>query len=466
MSARLSKQAKKPAAPRTRSAPEPAPAAPVQEQPATPAPVTPPAPATVVEQPATPEPPTATETVSPTSEVAKPHKPAGFVAARIEKFLVTKGLNRAVSEELAELKPRVKQYNDAAEALASGKVKALVEGDVKKRVERDITDAERAGFTALVESQRASHEQDVEHLARLSSCKFRFATDADSALAGVCDWLVSDLALHAKATAKSRSMKMATVDCLYSEGLERLPSFGLVKGTKLYRSTHYELYSKHTVASHSAALASALVSQERDLKKKWRDAGLLTKTPRKKDLAKPEEVVEKPAEPQEAAKEPTPEPEHPAKMFHHYVAIIIDSAGDRETYSSMRKSQDLTHHIAELVRQFVERVVTQLSLVMRLTDAKTVTLDHICAIVQGFVVDGSSPTQTLASVETQVPEKTALAAELAKRKSEKDAGRQYKINYDALPKVMGVSRKLVVSFQEPGYETVAAICGKFRRQKK
>lgn len=418
----------------------------------------------------------------PAAPATAHNKPTGIIAARIHKALATAGLNASVSERLAELKPRVKSYNDAAEALKSGKIKVASAEDPKKRVERDITDAERTAFTATVDSMKATHDADVELVSRLSGCKFRFSSEVDEALAEICDWMVKDLALHAKNHAKKESPSRVSVDSLYSSGLESCASFGLIAGTTLYRTTHANLRSQRTAEAHSKALSTALTTQERDLKKKWREAGLLNKMPRKKEVA--EQVLPAAAQPAAAAPaadatpavaepaaaapvaqpaEPVAAEAAPAKVFNHYVAILIDAAGDKADYPGLRKANDLVVHLSDLVSQFINRVVTQLSLIMRLTEAKTITLDHIMCVVHGFLVDGLTPVSTITQSETMVPEKAALSVEQAKRKAEKDAGRVYKINYEALPKIAGMSSSLAISFQSGGYDSVSSICEKHRK---
>lgn len=452
---------------RTR-APEPAPPAPVKVEEPLPQP-TEPVLAAVVE-PVAPvvEPAVAAPAAEAPADAVT--KPTGIIAARVHKFLATNGMNAPVSAQLAELKPRVKAFSDASAALSSGKIKVASAEDAKKKVERDITAEERERFTKLVQESAAQHQSDVELVSHLSGCKFRFSAEVDEALAAVCDWMVRDLALHAKNAAKSSNRPRADVDCLYSEGLESRDSFGLISGTQLYRKTHAELRSKRAENAHSAALNAALASQEKDLRKKWRDAGFLKSMPRKKAEVAPEAAQPAdPAAPAAPAAAPAPavapeEVDQPAKAFHHYVSLLIDSAGDKADFpKNLRKANELIVHLSELVRQFIDRVVTQLGLIMSLTEAKTITLSHIECVVKGFLVDGLSPARNVIRNDEMVPDKTALAAELAKRTAELAAGRKYTINYEALPKVAGFSYKMTTHFASAGFDTVSIVCAEHRK---
>jgi hypothetical protein len=377
-------------------------------------------------------------------------------------------LNAAVCDQLASLKPQLKSYRAAEQALASGEITVSTpvvdakEGEKKTTtVTRKITDEERAGFQAVVDKSKDSIANLEATIEQLGSCKFRFSGNVDEFVASVCDQLVTELAVHAKSVALKSGLKIVQVEHLYGAGLELLSFFPLISGTELYRSTHSALYAKRGQDALEQERAATAQQTERDLRKKWKSAGLLKQAPRKKkDVAAPAEAApaEQPAaQPVEPAVEAPKPAEHPgAKSLHHFIQQLVEQAGGEE-FKNMRKGSGLVCHISELVRQFIVRIVSQLNHLMRLSDAKTVTRGHLRCIIQCMLTDGQQSIDTISTVDEQVADPKLLRAEREKQASEKAAGRTYTFDASALPKVTVQRKQVVSTFQGSAYAAVESL---------
>ncbi len=439
--------------------------APADTTPATPAVVTPTPEVTpavvapvVADAAATPAAPT-TPTVAP-----KAKKAAGVTcisAARVRNHLDKFGLNKMLTELHDDIDSKLTSYNEATEALASGKVKS--KGEANAVVETDVTAEQRAAFEATVASLKDSVPLMQQQSAALSRERIRFSSDAAIQLSIVLDELVLELIEHAMKSVTATGRAIIQVEHLHAAGVEQLSLYPLVHGLKTFQQTRAQLNKKTADDKHAADVAAAVkeavAKTTADLKKTH---GF--KTP-KKIAAKPEDT---PADAAPKAEEPVAEAvvepvvadedDSDKNNFSFYVGLACARVKEQHpAYAKVRVSAQIRSYLSDIVIELIHRLSQRMLLTSQNMKIKTVNDVAMFSALASILIDGHAASEKIEFKSVQVTAPEALAAEAAKKDEAKKAGTPFTPTpADQLAQTTVLQAHRTISYPTSAFETLKA----------
>jgi len=423
-----------------------------------------PAPTPVVAAPA----PAPVVAAAPVASPAPVSSKSGISPARIRRHLDKLNLNRAIEEELAKLKVDTVAHDTAKANLAKGTKtvteeyteevsKTGADGVVTKEnikktreVEVALTEADKKQMNATVAALAPKMPELEGKIAALSRERVRFSNNAPLALSVVCDELIQQLIEHAMKRVVAAKKKIVQVGHLHEDGVESLSLFPLVRSLpsfvamkeKLFSAMHKEEIDKLVASTRDAAL--------KEFKKLYAD-GL-----KKKKLEVP--AVAASAEEPAAAPAPTDDDDSDSKTtFRFYVVQVCKEVIKANAeFAQVRISTDIRNYLSDLVVELIQRLSGLVYLTTVSMNVKTVNDEAILRTVQGLMIDGKKSTEKVSFRTEQVVDPEALKAEQEKKAAAKKEGKEYKINTDALPKVVGYVAEHSVEYVDSGFSQLAA----------
>ena len=82
---------------------------------------------------------------------------------------------------------------------------------------------------------------------------------------------------------------------------------------------------------------------------------------------------------------------------------------------------------------------------------KTINDVAILRTVEGLLIDGHASQETLEFKKAMIPDPALHKVEFQKKENEKTAGREYKIDVNAIPKIDGLEAVRTISYPSSGF---------------
>lgn len=390
-------------------------------------------------------------------------------AARARRHIDKLNLNAVLDKLIGEQKSQLAPYKIAKSRLESGKAPHWVEKEVdgkKVRVEElfPLTDSERTAAQKVV-TDFESAEPPAKSLAytleakvaALSRERTRFSNEASIVLSIICDELVQQLVEHTMNRVLAAKKKIIQISHLHESGVEALSLYPLIKSLPSFTATASKLANDLRLEVAKSTLAMHLAQAEKEFKKKYN-----VHVPKKK---KDVPAVEAPAA--EQAPEPVAEEAHDADVdeeepgdsktsFKFYVHQVCKELVKRDAkYKAVRVSTEIRGYLSDLLIEFIQRISPLVLLTANSMKNKTVNDVAILRTVESLLIDGHSAVETVELQPAKIPDPAVVKAEIAKRDEEKKAGREYKINLEAMPKVDGFAAFRTITYKDSGYAALA-----------
>ncbi len=380
-------------------------------------------------------------------------------SARVRRHMDKLNLNNSVDTMVTDLKQKLAALNLARDQLDTGVVKTQVSRDVdgkktQETLERPLTSEERESLTARLQNYSVDLQQLQMRVEALTPERTRFSTEASIVLAIISHELTKQLATHAMCRVLAAKKKIIQINHLHEQGVEMLPLYPLVKSLPSFVQTSAKLAHAAREAEMADFKAQIMYSAEKDFKKKYG-----VHASKKKKVDEPaqvvEPVVEKPAEEHEEVLPGSDEAEDSQDSktsFQFYVGQICRELVNQDSrYKAVRISTEIRSYLSDLLVEFIQRLSTLVYLTATCMKNKTINDTAIMKTVEMLLVDGHKQVDTIELKELAVYDKEAMKAEVAKKVEEKKAGRDYKINFETLPKVPGMVAQKVVTYPTSGY---------------
>lgn len=415
----------------------------------------------------------------PTSPAAAPQKTrvqtnkaigVNISAARARRHIDKLNLNAVLDKLIGELKSQLAPYKTAKTRLESGKAPHWVEKEVegkKVRVEEmfPLTDAERTAAQKVVtdfeaaEAPAKSLAYTLEaKVAALSRERTRFSNEASIVLSIICDELVQQLVEHTMNRVLAAKKKIIQISHLHESGVESLSLYPLIKSLPSFTATASKLANELRLEGAKSTLAAALAQAEKEFKKKYnvhvpkkrKDVPNAVETPAAEPVAEPaaEEAHDAENDEEDAADSKT--------SFKFYVHQVCKELVKKDAkYKAVRVSTEIRGYLSDLLIEFIQRISPLVLLTANSMKNKTVNDVAILRTVESLLIDGHSAVETVELQPAKIPDPAVVKAELAKRDEEKKAGREYKINLEAVPKVDGFVAHRSIAFMNSGYSALA-----------
>lgn len=435
-----------------------------KETPEPPVEVPVPAPA-VVATPAPVAPPAATKPPAATETQEKPPI-VTTSTSRVTTNLNVFGINALLKARHSELDDKIKSFEHAKAALASGKLTDTREVDkveggattkVKESYERALTADESASFKKTVEQHSHSiSSMEADRHAYGSAC-LRFAKNTANAVAVVCDEIVKQVFNHAMAAGLKDDKKHISVEHMYSEGIDKLPLAPLFNTLPTFTETFNALTTERRAKDEKTAREVLLKNHDKELRRTYKITKKMAESagktaPAPAPAAAPEEDEKESSDPEEH------EPVDRKRSFNHYAGNLCKTESAlKYPGQKLHATGKLRDHLAKLISDYCRRLCTLLAESVKYDDSKTVQVETVLFVLKLLLVDGHKPVETVELQNVDVPNPDVLKKEQEKKAAEKKAGRSYKIDMSKIPNVIGRKAVHTVTYPTSGYDALEKV---------
>ncbi len=425
-------------------------------------------------------------------------------AARVRRHIDKLNLNAKLDALIAEPRAQLLEHKLAKEQLESRKIKKSITKTVddKEVTTEEIVDMTAEDISKATATVAKYSEQTLAELKAkvdaLSRERTRFSDGASMILAIVCDELVQQLVNLAMKQVLADEKKIVQVAHLHKHnkpkgdptpgpapGIESISLYPLISTLPLFKETAKK-YDDEEKCALAAKVEKALRAQaEKDFKKKYNvriqkkkavdpattngtvtEAGATTNGTvvpggeHTADTAAGEPVNTDPAPASEVATEEIPpetdeeEGENDTKTsFKYYIYQICKELTKSNTqYAEIRTSPVFREHISLLLIELIQRICPLISLTAKSMGNKTVNDLAILRTIEGLLIDGHQPQETIDLGIEMVPDPVILGAEKIKSADAKKNKVEYKFDIDAIPKVSnGLKATRTVVYPTSGY---------------
>lgn len=366
-------------------------------------------------------------------------------AARSRRHLDKLNLNLVLDMAIKEPKSQIQAYKAAKSQLETLKVPCVTEVDGKKIHElRDATADEQAAASATVAAIEPQLAVLESRIASLSRERTRFSNEAAIVLSITCDELTQQLAEHTMNRVLLCKKKIIQISHLHESGIEALSLYPLIKTLPSFVKTSAEFARIEQEDKTAALLAAALAQAEKDFKKKYE-----VTAPKKKKEAEPEATPEA----VETDEEDVADSKTSFRFYVHQVCKTVTARDPK--FADVRVSTAIRGYLSDLLVELIQRISPLVLLTANSMKNKTVNDVAILRTIEFLLIDGHKQLETIDVNATKVQDPAALKEAIQKRDDEKKAGREYKIDLEALPKVDGFFAVRHVSYPTSGYEPLA-----------
>lgn len=349
----------------------------------------------------------------PSDEPVVPAAPVVFSfassEARIRKWADKLYSNSALIQQINSLKAPLKDFARATEELEKGTLVERVEQDVVRgdktvralvEVERELTPEERTERQTLVAALQPQLSDIKAQINALSATRTRFSNEATAVLSVVCGEIVTSLLQHAMVKTDASNKKIVHVEQLFSEGLEQLPLYPLVKTLPLFKLTQARLSASRQAAETAHLLKVKLQQALSNFKKECGVSSKRVKTSTEPGDAAPQAVT--PA--QEPVVQDEEDENDPSRVgFSHYVNNIFRYLTQTNpAMAKIRISTDIKTFLSELLIQFIQRVMSLVLIMIVCMKNKTVSAEAVKKTIEMLLTDGHAHTETIELAKGQV----------------------------------------------------------------
>jgi len=432
-------------------------------------------------------------------------------AARVRRHIDKLNLNAKLDALIAEPRGQLLEHKLAKDQLETKKIKKSITKTVPHKdttkevtVEEtlDMTAEDVANATAVIakysEQTLAELKEKVDVYSRERT---RFSDGSSMILAIVCDELVQQLVDIAMKQVLADDKKIVQVCHLYKHnrpkgdltpgpapGVESVSLYPLISTLPLFIKTSGQFSAEDAAVIAAKAEKVLRAAAEKEFKKKYniriqkKKAGAEATTngavpsaepTTNGTVAGPEAAVDvtiedlvngvindaAPATNEEAHEDTPPETEeeegeNDTKIsFKYYIyQICKDLTKSTTQYKEVRTSPVFREHISQLLVGFIERICPLIALTAKSMGNKTVNDFAIYRTIEGLLIDGHQPHETIDLSIEMVPDPVIYGAEKIKEKDAKKNKIEYKIDLDTIPKVSnGLKATRTVTYPTSGY---------------